>query len=79
MRIKSKEREEKILKSPNFKKGAFQNLSITPMIAADTNYITVILDLLHKPAERNVNITTPMIGQPVVISESYPNEAWWNF
>jgi L-ascorbate metabolism protein UlaG (beta-lactamase superfamily) len=50
MRNASKDREERILRSPNFKKGAFQNLSTTPMMAADTNYITVLFDLLHKPA-----------------------------
>ena len=27
----------------------------------------------------NVNITTPMIGQPFVINENLPNKNWWHF
>ena len=27
----------------------------------------------------NVNITTPMIGQPFVINENLPNKNWWDF
>ena len=30
-----------------------------------------------KGEELNVNIITPMIGEPVVIGEPYPNKRWW--
>ncbi|HVI44047.1 MAG TPA: MBL fold metallo-hydrolase [Chitinophaga sp.] len=28
-------------------------------------------------AERGVAITTPMIGEPVIVGESYPQQQWW--
>lgn len=31
----------------------------------------------QKAAELNVNITTPLIGEPVIINESYPGQPWW--
>lgn len=30
-----------------------------------------------KAGELGVNITTPMIGEPVIIGESYPSKRWW--
>ncbi len=30
-----------------------------------------------KAKELNVKITTPMIGEPVIIDERYPNSKWW--
>ncbi|MGC4036324.1 MAG: MBL fold metallo-hydrolase [Chitinophagaceae bacterium] len=33
--------------------------------------------VLAKAKELNVNVTTPMIGEPVVLDESYPSEKWW--
>jgi L-ascorbate metabolism protein UlaG (beta-lactamase superfamily) len=30
-----------------------------------------------KAAELNMPITTPMIGEPVVLDKSYPNTVWW--
>lgn len=34
---------------------------------------------LLKAAEMlNVKVTTPMIGEPVIIGESYPSPQWWN-
>ncbi|HRP58641.1 MBL fold metallo-hydrolase [Agriterribacter sp.] len=32
---------------------------------------------VKKAAESNVNITTPLIGEPVIINESYPAGTWW--
>jgi L-ascorbate metabolism protein UlaG (beta-lactamase superfamily) len=29
--------------------------------------------------EQGMTITTPKIGEPVILNESYPNEPWWNF
>ena len=37
-----------------------------------------VVRVVKKAAELNINITTPMIGEPVVINESYPVKAWWN-
>ncbi len=31
----------------------------------------------QKAAQLNVNITTPVIGEPVIINESYPGKPWW--
>lgn len=30
-----------------------------------------------KAAELNVQLTTPMIGEPVIIGQSYPTKKWW--
>lgn len=29
--------------------------------------------------EKNVQVTTPMIGEPVILDLSYPQKIWWNF
>ena len=34
--------------------------------------------VLTKAAELNVKVTTPMIGEPVIINVSYPDKHWWN-
>jgi L-ascorbate metabolism protein UlaG (beta-lactamase superfamily) len=34
--------------------------------------------LMKAAVGNNVAITTPMIGEPVIIKEHYPNAAWWN-
>lgn len=31
-----------------------------------------------KAKELNVSLTTPMIGEPIIIDKSYPHEQWWN-
>ena len=33
--------------------------------------------LLIKANELKVKVTTPMIGEPVVIGSSYPDKTWW--
>ena len=33
--------------------------------------------LTQKAAELKVKVTTPMIGEPVVIGKSYPDQTWW--
>ena len=33
--------------------------------------------ILAKAAELNVNVTTPMIGEPVILNQSYPDKKWW--
>jgi L-ascorbate metabolism protein UlaG (beta-lactamase superfamily) len=35
--------------------------------------------IIKKAAELNVQITTPMIGEPVVPDSSYPASRWWDF
>ena len=35
--------------------------------------------IIKKAAELNVKVTTPMIGEPVIINQTYPNNVWWNF
>lgn len=35
--------------------------------------------LLLKAAEQKIKITTPRIGEPVVLNEVYPDSAWWRF
>ncbi|MES2733995.1 MAG: MBL fold metallo-hydrolase, partial [Bacteroidota bacterium] len=32
---------------------------------------------VKRAAEKGVNITTPMIGEPVVLGRTYPNQPWW--
>jgi L-ascorbate metabolism protein UlaG (beta-lactamase superfamily) len=34
--------------------------------------------VLKKAAELNVKVTTPMIGEPVVLGESLPENEWWS-
>lgn len=33
----------------------------------------------RKAAEMNVKITTPKIGEQIIIKHTYPNEQWWKF
>ncbi len=33
--------------------------------------------VIKKAAELNVSLTTPMIGEPVIIGEKYPENKWW--
>jgi len=33
--------------------------------------------VVRKGAELNVQITTPLIGEPVILNESYPDKKWW--
>lgn len=33
--------------------------------------------VLVKAKELNVKVTTPMIGEPVVLNQSYPDKQWW--
>ena len=35
--------------------------------------------VLEKAGQLNVNVTTPMIGEPVILDESYPDKHWWIF
>jgi L-ascorbate metabolism protein UlaG (beta-lactamase superfamily) len=30
-------------------------------------------------AKLNVNVTTPKIGEPIIIDSIYPSGKWWNF
>ena len=53
----------RILKSPNYKDGAFQNLTPTPMMAEGVSYWTVMKDYLRKiegrePSENIPSVTT---------------------
>jgi L-ascorbate metabolism protein UlaG (beta-lactamase superfamily) len=34
--------------------------------------------IIKAALEKNVAVTTPMIGEPIVIKEHYPDAAWWN-
>ncbi|MES2518181.1 MAG: MBL fold metallo-hydrolase [Bacteroidota bacterium] len=38
-----------------------------------------INDLSKKAAEHNLKITTPQIGEPVILDTLYPDKVWWNF
>jgi L-ascorbate metabolism protein UlaG (beta-lactamase superfamily) len=33
--------------------------------------------VLKKARELNVNVTTPVIGEPVILNRSYPAKEWW--
>jgi L-ascorbate metabolism protein UlaG (beta-lactamase superfamily) len=35
--------------------------------------------VLNAAASTNLKITTPMIGEPVILDEVYPDKNWWNF
>ena len=35
--------------------------------------------LTKKAAEKNLNITTPKIGEPLLVDVQYPKTVWWNF
>ena len=35
--------------------------------------------VLKAAASKNLKITTPMIGEPVILDEIYPDKNWWNF
>ncbi|CAN5572517.1 MBL fold metallo-hydrolase [soil metagenome] len=35
--------------------------------------------LTKKAAEENLNVTTPKIGEPLMVDTHYPKTVWWNF
>jgi L-ascorbate metabolism protein UlaG (beta-lactamase superfamily) len=35
--------------------------------------------VLKAAASKNLKVTTPMIGEPVILNEVYPDKNWWNF
>lgn len=35
--------------------------------------------LMKKAAEQHLDVTTPQIGEPVVLDSAYPRTVWWNF
>jgi L-ascorbate metabolism protein UlaG (beta-lactamase superfamily) len=35
--------------------------------------------VLKAAASGNLKVTTPMIGEPVILNEVYPDKNWWNF
>jgi hypothetical protein len=43
-------RLERILKSPNYKDGAFQNLNVTSVMSEDGSYWTLLKDYFNKPS-----------------------------
>ena len=34
--------------------------------------------LMKRAAEQNLDVTTPLIGEPLVVSSVYPRKKWWN-
>lgn len=42
--LPSKVRKQRILRSPNYKNGGFENLSLTPQLTGDGNYFTIMRD-----------------------------------
>jgi L-ascorbate metabolism protein UlaG (beta-lactamase superfamily) len=38
-----------------------------------------ITRLVKATSQNGVKITTPLIGQPVILESSYPDSVWWNF
>jgi len=51
-KLPSKEREERVLKSPNYKDGKFQNLSYTPQLTGDSGFLGTMYDFLFVKHER---------------------------
>jgi len=35
--------------------------------------------VLEKAKQLNIKVTTPLIGEPVVLGEPYPGKRWWEF
>ena len=60
-KIPSGERLKKIQQSSNYKNGAFQNISPTPVMAEDTNFWKTLKSYLNKP-----NDTKPQVPLPFV-------------
>lgn len=65
-------RLQRMMQSPNYKKGSFQNLSPTPVMAEDASFWKTLKDFLNKP--KNVRPDKPL---PVVETDLHhlPNEA----
>lgn len=49
----SGERLQRILKSPNFRDGAFQNISHTPALTEGTSYVALLADFFFRKKARN--------------------------
>jgi hypothetical protein len=43
-------RLERVLNSPNYKNGAFQNINITSVMAENASYVTLLKDYFNKPS-----------------------------
>ena len=72
------ERLTRILNSPNYKDGTFQNLTSTPMLAEGVSYWTVMKDYLRKaegrePQENIPTVTTNLKQLP----DSIPSIVWF--
>jgi L-ascorbate metabolism protein UlaG (beta-lactamase superfamily) len=61
MPLAAENRKERILQSPNFRNGSFQNLSETPMKPADVSYFRILKDSLKRPADSKPGRTLPSI------------------
>jgi L-ascorbate metabolism protein UlaG (beta-lactamase superfamily) len=60
-KLPSGKHKENLKKSSNYKKGAFQNLSPTPMLPADVSYWKMTKEFLKKHPEKSPPTTIPFI------------------
>jgi L-ascorbate metabolism protein UlaG (beta-lactamase superfamily) len=72
------ERLTRILNSPNYRDGSFQNLTPTPMLAEGVTYWTVMKDYLSKAEGREPQESIPTLTTNLKqLSDSIPSIVWF--
>lgn len=74
----SGKRLERILSSPNFRDGSFQNLTPTEMILKDSSYLKLMRDTFRKPANVKPPKALPSIKTDLkILSDTTPTIVWF--
>lgn len=69
---------ELIRKSPNYKDGSFQNLEVTPVIAEDASYMSMMADFFSKGVDREPSTPIPSIKTDVrSLTANEPTIIWF--
>lgn len=72
------ERLARIEKSPNYKDGAFQNLTPTPMLADGVSYLSILKDYLKKVEGREPSSNIPSVTTNLnLLDDSIPSIVWF--
>jgi L-ascorbate metabolism protein UlaG (beta-lactamase superfamily) len=70
-------RRNRILNSPNFKDGKFQNISFTPDLNPDYNYWDLLMEYFRKHENKAPNITIPSVKTDLHKIDANKNSIVW--
>ncbi|WP_245957502.1 MBL fold metallo-hydrolase [Chitinophaga flava] len=77
MQHKSLTSRERILRSRNFKEGAFQNLTLTPIKADDVTYFTMLKEAMNRPGNVKPEVPLPVVKAPLRAVSGYKPVVTW--